>query len=228
LNIEQFVARFNQLQQSQSGIIIWIFLVVLAIATAGLVLRWLEAQAEKSHNLWDDAVVRAIRAPALVLLWVVGISWVGEVIRSASDATVFEFIAPLRDNLVIGTLTWFVVRFIKYAEQAWISQHPRDQAMDQETIHTLGRLLRTAIIVTAVLVTMQTLGYNISGVLALGSIGGIALSFASKDMLANFFWRSDGLPRSPVFHRRLDSLSRSGYRRYRRAHWLAQHAHSCV
>jgi MscS family membrane protein len=191
LNIEQFMARFNQLLQSQSGIVIWIFLVVLAIATAALVLRWvlhrLEAQAEKSHNMWDDAVVRAIRAPALVLLWVLGISWIGEVLRAASEATVFEFIAPVRDILVIGTLTWFVVRFIKYAEEAWISQHPRDQAMDQETIHTLGRLLRTAIIVTAVLVTMQTLGYNISGVLALGSIGGIALSFASKDMLANFF-----------------------------------------
>ncbi|MDZ7735419.1 MAG: mechanosensitive ion channel family protein [Gammaproteobacteria bacterium] len=34
---------------------------------------------------------------------------------------------------------------------------------------------------------MQTLGFSISGVLAFGGIGGIAVGFAAKDMLANFF-----------------------------------------
>jgi MscS family membrane protein len=34
---------------------------------------------------------------------------------------------------------------------------------------------------------MQTLGYSISGVLAFGGIGGIAIGFAAKDLLANFF-----------------------------------------
>jgi len=34
---------------------------------------------------------------------------------------------------------------------------------------------------------MQTLGYSISGVLAFGGIGGIAVGFAARDLLANFF-----------------------------------------
>ncbi len=34
---------------------------------------------------------------------------------------------------------------------------------------------------------LQTLGYSISGVLAFGGIGGIAIGFAAKDLLANFF-----------------------------------------
>ena len=34
---------------------------------------------------------------------------------------------------------------------------------------------------------MQALGYSISGVLAFGGIGGIAVGFAAKDLLANFF-----------------------------------------
>jgi MscS family membrane protein len=37
------------------------------------------------------------------------------------------------------------------------------------------------------LVILQTLGYSISGVLAFGGIGGIAVGFAAKDLLANFF-----------------------------------------
>ncbi|MCH8162768.1 MAG: mechanosensitive ion channel, partial [Proteobacteria bacterium] len=42
-------------------------------------------------------------------------------------------------------------------------------------------------IITALLVMVQTLGFSISGVLAFGGIGGIAMGFAAKDLLANFF-----------------------------------------
>jgi MscS family membrane protein len=89
--------------------------------------------------------------------------------------------------MVIACLTWFVLRFIKNAEAGLVAARADDSSMDKETIHTLGRLLRTVLVVTAVLVALQSLGYNISGVLAFGSIGGIALSFAAKDLLANFF-----------------------------------------
>ena len=34
---------------------------------------------------------------------------------------------------------------------------------------------------------MQTLGYSLSGILAFGGVGGLAVGFAAKDMLANFF-----------------------------------------
>lgn len=183
--------RFNQLQNNDMGIVAWIFVVVLAIACADQVMRWLlrrlQRQTEKSLNFWDDAFVRAFRAPASVLIWVLGISWVAQVVQYASGGALFVFIAPLREVLVIASLTWFVVRFFKYAEQGLVSSHQANSSMDQETIHTLGRLVRTAVVVTAVLVTLQTLGFNISGVLAFGSIGGIAISFAARDMLANFF-----------------------------------------
>ena len=51
----------------------------------------------------------------------------------------------------------------------------------------IGKLLRTAIVITSALVILQTLGFSISGVLAFGGIGGIAVGFAAKDMLSNFF-----------------------------------------
>jgi MscS family membrane protein len=48
-------------------------------------------------------------------------------------------------------------------------------------------LLRVSVIITAILVALQSLGFNISAVLAFGGIGGIAVGFAAKDLLANFF-----------------------------------------
>ncbi|MCW9088647.1 MAG: mechanosensitive ion channel family protein, partial [Gammaproteobacteria bacterium] len=59
--------------------------------------------------------------------------------------------------------------------------------IDQTTVDAIGKLLRLSVIITAVLVGMQTLGFNISGILAFGGVGGIAVGFAAKDLLANFF-----------------------------------------
>ncbi|WP_258868179.1 mechanosensitive ion channel family protein [Alkalilimnicola ehrlichii] len=43
------------------------------------------------------------------------------------------------------------------------------------------------VIVIAGLVVLQTLGISIAGVLAFGGVGGIAVGFAARDLLANFF-----------------------------------------
>jgi MscS family membrane protein len=48
-------------------------------------------------------------------------------------------------------------------------------------------LLRVSVVITGALVILQTFGISISGVLAFGGIGGIAVGFAAKDLLANFF-----------------------------------------
>mgnify|MGYP003637482955 FL=1 len=59
--------------------------------------------------------------------------------------------------------------------------------MDETTVRAIGKLLRASVIITAVLIAMQVFGYSISGLLAFGGIGGLAVGFAAKDLLANFF-----------------------------------------
>ena len=54
-------------------------------------------------------------------------------------------------------------------------------------IGTLCRILKILVVIFALLTTVETSGINISGLLALGSVSGIILGFASKDLLANFF-----------------------------------------
>ncbi|MFT7132245.1 MAG: MscS family membrane protein [Cyclobacteriaceae bacterium] len=51
----------------------------------------------------------------------------------------------------------------------------------------MGKLLRASVIVTAILSVLQTLGVSVSGIMAFGGVGGIAVGFAAKDLLANFF-----------------------------------------
>tara|TARA_R110002096_G_scaffold82194_6_gene191232 strand:- start:173 stop:952 length:780 start_codon:yes stop_codon:yes gene_type:complete len=85
-------------------------------------------------------------------------------------------------------ISWALISFVARFEHAKIQQKQQTgQVVDPTSIHAIGKLVRTAIFITTALVILQTLGFSISGVLAFGGIGGIAIGFAAKDLLANFF-----------------------------------------
>ena len=53
-------------------------------------------------------------------------------------------------------------------------------------MHALCQIFRVAVIITAILIGLQIFGIPISGVIAFGGVGGLAVGFAAKDILANF------------------------------------------
>lgn len=147
----------------------------------------LEKQCLKTNNLWDDTLLHAARAPVSLAIWIIGLSYAAFSAQQQSSSDIFGLIAPIQRIGVIVCLTWFVVRFISGAEHLLINPERMSEPMDETTVSAIGKLLRACVIITAVLVALQTLGYSISGVLAFGGIGGIAVGFAAKDLLANFF-----------------------------------------
>lgn len=168
-----------------------VFAVILATLFVSYVARFLFSrlarQLEKTVNLWDDALLEAARKPAFFLVWLMGFSWVIEVLVAKSDAAIFTSLDSVRQMLVIGLLVWFLLRLIKQVENRLMSDEYTSDPVDPTTVSALGKLVRLAIMLTALLVMMQTLGYSISGVLAFGGVGGIAIGFAAKDLLSNFF-----------------------------------------
>lgn len=168
-----------------------IFIVVLCTALvsylSGKLFARLEARLLRTRNLWDDSLLHAARAPASFLIWLVGLSAAAMIAKQETDSSLFELIEPIQRIGVIFSLSWFLIRFVRESESVLISPDRMSEPMDATTVSAIGKLLRASVIITAVLVVLQTLGYSISGVLAFGGIGGIAVGFAAKDLLANFF-----------------------------------------
>ena len=164
-----------------------VLLTLLARYVVGLFLRKLEQQLQKTHTLWDDALLEAAHVPAGWLVWLVGFSWVLEVLVVESEAFVFSTLGPVRELAVVMLLAWFLIRLTKQIETRLMSDEYTSEPVDSTTVLALGKLIRAAVVITVTLVALQTLGYSISGVLAFGGIGGIAVGFAAKDLLANFF-----------------------------------------
>ena len=172
--------------------IIQVFIVVLLMLVINFLqkraLTKLLLRAEKSDNLWDDAFIGSLRKPLSLLIWVLGLTFAAEIIQDHAETSLFEIVPAVRDVGVIASLIWFMVRFISAGEENIITRaQQQEDGIDRTTVVAIGKLLRLSVIITGVLVILQTLGFSISGVLAFGGIGGIAVGFAAKDLLANFF-----------------------------------------
>lgn len=182
---------FNNIVEGEGFWVYQVFGVVFLTGLANFFIRRfidrLTLRLQKTTNLWDDAVMEAARQPLRWMVWVVGLSIAIEIIENSSAATIFEGIQPFREMAVIAIITWFVVRFIRQAELHLIDPQRMAKPLDETTASALGKLLRASVVVTSLLVILQSLGYSISGLLAFGGIGGIAIGFAAKDLLSNFF-----------------------------------------
>jgi MscS family membrane protein len=167
-------------------------LVLFAIVTFNYVLRRVLIRfgktARKTDTFWEQALVASARRPLSVLAWVVGISFVGQMAQANTDAAILAVVHPVRVIGVIVCLGWFLTGFIGNAKEAIIQRRIRRRAeVDRTTADAIAQLLRVAAWIATFLIVLQSLGFSIQGVLAFGGIGGIAIGFAAKDLLANFF-----------------------------------------
>lgn len=185
---------WNTLAQKESTwflvvqVFVVVFLALLADFFQKRLLKRLQHTLEHTSHYWDETLVEALRAPLTVFIWVVGIGFAAHIVGQRTDAVIFDAVEPLRYLAVIGTIAWFAIRFISGMEHRFLERGTaQGKPVDVTTVDAVGKLLRISVVITAVLVALQTLGFNISGVLAFGGIGGIAVGFAAKDLLANFF-----------------------------------------
>ncbi|AMQ90631.1 mechanosensitive ion channel family protein [Marinobacter sp. LQ44] len=188
--LNSWIKDFGMLSEGwRAGILI--FMLVFATATAAFiasrVIVALENKFSATRNLWDDAVLHAARKPVVAFIWLQGVYWAAEVAHHFSDAEIFKANGTLLQIGFVWVLVWAMLRLVKEAEKILISPMKMRKPMDYTTVNAISKLLRAVIIITAALTALQTLGFSISGVLAFGGVGGIAVGFAAKDLLANFF-----------------------------------------
>jgi MscS family membrane protein len=169
-----------------------VVMVVLATVLANLVAHFLLRNAEKISHLtsspWDDALILAARRPLPLGIWLIGLSFAAGIAGKETDAAIFDAVPHVRNVGVIICLAWFLVRVIHNASRNFVTmREQKGEEVDKTTIDALSKLARLTVVITTSLVAMQTLGFSVSGILAAGGIGGLAVGFAAKDLLANFF-----------------------------------------
>ncbi len=154
--------------------------------TLAYMVKRLHKVAADSSQRWDDVVISALESPIRVVLWVIVIFVsLGLAPRLQSFQ---QQLAPVYDTALVLLLAWFLQRVIYGVERELLQDdRGRTTSTDKASVHATAKLLRIVLWVIGALMVLQTLGVSISGLLAFGGIGGIAVGFAAKDLLANFF-----------------------------------------
>ncbi len=145
---------------------------------------------ERTETVWDDALWRALKRPLSLAIWCVGLAFAAQFAFEERLQVVMKAVHNLRNISIVVLLGWFLVRFIREGENQLIANAQKTQEegrLDATTISAMSKLGRIAVLIVIALIMMDTLGFSISGILAFGGIGGLAISFAAKDLLANFF-----------------------------------------
>ena len=167
-----------------------LFVIVLVILTINFFLvRFLgmiQKRLSNTQNSWDDAVFCAVRRPIRAVMWLIGISYAVDRLtltkslhKSLDD---FEFIGW------VAIASWTIIRFIRTFESNIVDRaEERGKKVDKTTTSAVSNILRLAVLITAALTLLESFGVSLTGLLAFGGMGGIAVGFAAKDLLSNFF-----------------------------------------
>ncbi len=168
-------------------IFVIVFVSIVASLVVKKILNKLHDKLKQTPNRWDDAIVDGARKPLVWFVWLIGLTFAAQRLNNASEEIMLlETIFMIRKLGIIYLFTWFVLRFIKNVE-ANILASKAGKSVDKTTADAVGKLVRLSIIITAALITLQTMGISISGLLAFGGVGGLVIGMAAKDLLANFF-----------------------------------------
>ncbi|MFA7476053.1 MAG: mechanosensitive ion channel family protein [Castellaniella sp.] len=176
--------------------VILVFAAVLGALLAGgflrIVLERIARRLQPVRHAWGHGLLAGAALPAQMLVWVLGIALAGQILLSeadgefAKDSLLAHGLSPIRDVGVILTVMWLLLRAInRIQDNLLLRARAHGRELDPTAADAIGKLTKASVVITAILMMMQALGFSIAGLLAFGGMGGIAVGFAAQSLVAN-------------------------------------------
>ena len=166
----------------------FVLLLVTLVARAvvvGVFGKWLKSLASRTSWNFDDMLVPALAGPIGAMVWVVGFFLSLSVLVLSPGVEVF--LLRLFQASTMTVLFWGLLRVVDA-----LAEHLTQVGKERELalyyfIPLIKKTVRIFLIVIAVVLVVQNLGYSVGSLLAGMGIGGLALALAAQESLANFF-----------------------------------------
>ena len=167
-----------------ASIFVAVFATLLLALITKLVFNRVAKQLKRTENLIDDAVFDAIRKPVRWAILFFGILLAFELTLRETEGDFGEYLVDIRNVGLVFLLSWFAYRVVGRLQDVY--ERERDSS-ERHAVQSIAKLLRASVVITGTLVALQSVGVSIAAVITFGGVGGIAIGFAARDMLANFF-----------------------------------------
>ncbi len=186
------------LQETFLGISLSRFAGAFVVLIAALILKRIFAHlfvkvifplAARTKSRYDDLFLQSIRKPAEFLLVIIGLFVAVQILQLPTEPADLQRVAyGLLKSLVTFDIAWTLFNLVTLLEaflSGWVSK--TESTLDDHLLPFIRKSVRAFIVFLAVIMTIQNLGYSISGLLASLGIGGLAVALAAKDTLSNIF-----------------------------------------
>lgn len=185
----QLIARTEKLWTSAAVVAAIMLLAWLVNLLLRKVLKRYDERESNVNAVWTRAIVAAVERPLNWSIWIIGLTMVVSYLLDGHELPLFErYFEAMRDLAVILMIVWFLLGAVRRVE--WGLLHPpagSDLDVDPMAVDAIGKLSRVVVVMLAVLMAMPVFGFSISGILAFGGVGGIAIGFAAQGLVANLF-----------------------------------------
>lgn len=172
---------------------LWLLLLVIVLIItfsidliARTIFKTLAEQLSKKNKIFLLVTVTALKIPVSFYIWLSGVVMaLFLVFKSFSLLQVgIPYLDGLKSNLALISVAWFSIRLVGDLENN-LQRLERMSKWDPVTIEALVKIFKLTIFIFTALFVLSSLGINLTGLIAFGGMGGIAVGFAAKDLVGN-------------------------------------------
>ncbi len=149
--------------------------------------RYFLPKLEQTKQIWDDALLVALRPPLLFFIWLsVGFFSIASLSKHFSVLPQVVVNLPLIQHVgFLLALYWFVLRLIKTSERRIYDTAKLHERISDMTVRAFVQTARLIAFVIFLLYALRLFGLDISALLAFGGVGALAVGLAAKETLSN-------------------------------------------
>ncbi|MFV0341237.1 MAG: mechanosensitive ion channel family protein [Parachlamydiaceae bacterium] len=164
-------------------------MVVVINFCLGWLLKKLHQRYVRQHNLWKDAFVVALLKPLSSFVWLIAlVQLLNGLWAKFSGVELFpSHHSVLKIGLIISA-SWFFFRWKRGIVSKLMEKSRRkDFPIDHGKIDAINKVVTLLLYMMTILLLIEQLGGSMNTLIAFGGVSGLAVAFASQQIIANFF-----------------------------------------
>lgn len=173
----------------QDEVITIVAVLVIFNFLARWILSHLHKRFEKQKKIWLSSFVKALYAPLIFYTWFFAfVHATNLILPQLVSEDFYSYMHMLLSATAVVAVAWFIMRWKKLLFQLLsqkISKH--EIAMEQTKLDVVNKLITIFVIFLTILLILEVTNRSVSTLIAFGGVGGLALAFASQEIIANYF-----------------------------------------
>ena len=162
-----------------------VLMAVVAVALVILPVIKSKLSQVKTHKLIGasiSAIFSPLKSFLIISFLLLGVDIADQVFNLSLDLAQL----PIFSSLAALHLGWYGFRIVNTFEKAALANTETGK-LDKTAITGIAKVLRLLLVVILTIVGFDLMGLDPRGLIAVGSVSGAALAFASKDLVSNWF-----------------------------------------